>query len=71
MTKRGAVWPEITSRIKRAARNGERLHLEPRLVRAIYASEVWIALCRLEQAEVIASWTDEERASAGLGLDEG
>lgn len=58
------IYEEIRDRLRRAARNGERLHLDPRHVRALIASPIFLILAELEQAELKAQW---EAESAGDG----
>lgn len=51
-----APFTEITKRMRRAVRNGERLHLEPEHVIALMTSEVYQELTRLEAREAEEEW---------------
>ncbi len=49
------AFAEIANRIRRAARNGERLHLDPAHVLALLASPIYPLIAELESKELAAS----------------
>lgn len=46
----------ILDKVQRAAKNGERLHLDVELVRALYASPIYAALNDLHAEEMVSQW---------------
>lgn len=51
-----AQFADICNKMRRAIRNGERLHLEPEHVAAIMGSAAYQEFTRLEAAELEAEW---------------
>lgn len=56
------IYTKILDRIQRAARNGERLHLDVDQVRALVRSPVYATLTELHTQELESSWQQEPAA---------
>ncbi|WP_169804534.1 hypothetical protein [Sphingomonas pituitosa] len=52
----------LLKRVRRAARNGERLHLGPEHARALMDPRVYAVLCEIESEEFRAGWQVEGEA---------
>ncbi len=62
-----APFAEILNRMRRAARNGERLHLDAAHVVAIMTSPIYAEMARLEAEELAAQWqSNTDLVSFGL-----
>lgn len=54
----------IRDKIERAARNGERLHLDPAQVRALVKSPIYAKLCEMTAEEFASQWHDDPAPAA-------
>ena len=62
------VFGEMLSRIRRAARNGTRLHLDPEHVNALCDDDIYALLSAREARELKASCQKDEGATIGSSL---
>lgn len=62
-----APFGEILSRMRRSARNGERLHLDAAHVVAIMTSPIYAELAKMEAEEIASQWKNKsDLANFGL-----
>lgn len=62
-----APFTEILNRMRRAARNGERLHLDAAHVVAIITSPIYAELAKMEAQEISSQWQNKsDLANFGL-----
>ena len=58
----GFGFADIRDKVERAARNQQRLHLDPEQVRLLVRSPIWTTLAQLAAEEFVRRWSIEENA---------